>query len=416
MEPGCTAELIALGIKEEHYYDRRHRSIFNLLCVMVSDGDPVDIVSFSSFTMTLGIQQEVGGIVYLSELMSAVTSTANLSYWAEVLKEKFQARMVIAKCTALVSMAYSRTDKVGDLLDRVERELVSLRTETVKRVSMKDVAREVIEAIEEAGEGRTPGLKTGLYKLDDLIGGLRDGELITVAARPGCGKSSLATTLLENVAIRNRWHSVIFSLEMSRKEIATRIMSSISGINLQSKIRGCQTLQDEHDAIVQAQITLGKAPLEIVAAPRMNISQLKAQARMFVETMGTKLFIVDYMQIVQASNPRDMRSQQVAEIARGLKETAFDLNVPILSLAQLNRESDKEERRPKLSDLKESGAIEEASNVVILLHPAADEKESDGVLPVNAYVAKSRDGATRSIQLGFRRTVTRFENYEGGFL
>lgn len=298
------------GVKApDAFFDLRHRVLWQTMIWMSDAEIPIDIITLNQCLKDRHQLEGAGGLAYLASLPDTVPSAANLSYYIEILNEKYDRRKLIQVCTETVAKIYEdEGSPIDPLVDRISSAANLIRSQIEKPMTMKEAARQVVELIEEAGKGKVPGLKTGLYKLDDVIGGLRDGELITVAARPGCGKSSLATTLVENIAIRNqRVHTVIFSLEMSRMEICTRLMSSLSNINLQSKIRGYQTLEGEHNDITAAQIQLGKAPIHIVATPRISISQLKAQAKMLVETEGTKFIIVDYLQIVQATNPRDMR-------------------------------------------------------------------------------------------------------------
>ena len=366
----------------------------------------------------------MGGIAYLSQLQDSVPSAANLGFYLEVVKEKYLLRKMIQTCSGVVGRIYDYEGEVDQLLDEVEKEVLRVnesRVQTNVR-GVKDLVNHAINTLENFfnRQGQLSGLPTGFADFDKMTDGLKGGEMIVIAARPSMGKTSLAMNIAEHVAIEAKVPVGVFSLEMSAESLMLRMMCSLARVNMRS-IRDGFMSESDFPKIMAAAGRLSNSKLFIDDSAGLSILQLRARARRMSQQHGIKLFVIDYLQLLHSTARRsqDNRQQEIAEISSGIKALAKELNVPVIVLAQLNREIEKDKsRKPRMSDLRESGSIEQDADLVGLLYKpnAGDDDAADAVpdesdgLAVNLLIAKQRNGPTGDVNLTFLKSYTRFES------
>lgn len=386
------------------FYDMRHRTLFATMATMQDEGLPLDVISLSNRLKNENHLEQVGGLPYISTLPDHTPSPAALDHWLDILDEKYYARQVIAKATELTAMSYENTEKLQALADKVETEIFALRGSLgVQTNSRIDSFNRILERLEQSSI-TLPGLETGYADLDRVLGGMRPGSVLVLAARPAMGKSSLAMNIAENLAFKRQIPVGFFSLEMSEDELNFRSIGSCARVDM--SCFNSTTEAGNYNSVVGIIPPLRKAPLYILDRSDLTINQLRAEARRMVSSQKVQLIVVDYLQLVSGSRRYENRTQEVSEVSRGLKSMARELKVPVLALAQLNREYEKDNtRRPRLSELRESGSIEADSDVVMFIW--CPEKSAQDSLRVS--VAKNRAGAIGEIDFYFQRRHTRFE-------
>ncbi len=404
------------------FYDLRHQTIYEMLAEMFNHREPIDLITVQQRLKDKQLLEQIGGISYLSQLQDAVPSAANLVYYLEIVREKALLRKMIATCSDVVGRVYDYEGEVDALLDEVERDVLKIAESRAEStvVGVKELVHKAIDTIENyfGRQGALSGLSTGFHDLDKMTDGLHGGEMIIIAARPSMGKTSLAMNIVEHVILEEKQPVGVFSLEMSAESLVMRMLCSIARANLRSIREGFMS-ESDFPKITNAAGRLAGAKLFIDDTAGLSILQLRARARRMHQQHGIKLFVIDYLQLLHSTARRSQenRQQEIADISSGVKALAKELNVPVIVLAQLNREIEKDKsRKPRLSDLRESGSIEQDADLVGLLYkPDAGEDEegapveSDGI-PVNLLVAKQRNGPTGDVNLTFLKPYTRFES------
>jgi replicative DNA helicase len=404
----------------EVFYDLRHRAIYEVLVEMFDRKEAIDLITVQQRLKDRQQLEAVGGLAYLSSLPDAVPSAANLSYYLGIAREKYILRRMIQACTSVVARVYEHEGEVDALLDEVERDILHISEARVESSTavIKDLVRQAITTIENyhQRQGLLTGVGTGFVDLDKMTSGLHEGEMIVIAARPSMGKTSLAMNIAEHVAIELRLPVGVFSLEMTAESLVLRMLCSRSRVNLRNITSGFLAERD-FPKLTGAAGKLANAPLFIDDTAALSILQLRAKARRMAQQFGIKLFVVDYLQLLHSTARRaDNRQQEIADISNGIKALAKELKVPVLVLSQLNRELEKDKnRKPRLSDLRESGAIEQDADLVALLYKPSSADDDDGgqeqdAVPVNLLIAKQRNGPTGDINLTFLKSYTRFES------
>jgi replicative DNA helicase len=407
----------------EVFYDLRHQTIYGALAEMYDARTPIDVITLQQRLKDKQLLDEVGGIAYLSSLQDAVPSAANLSYYMDIVQEKFVLRKMIQTCTDVVGRVYDFEGEVDGLLDEVERDILRISESRVQGGSppIKQLVSTAIGTIENYfnRQGVLGGVGTGFPDLDRMTDGLHGGEMIVIAARPSMGKTSLAMNIVEHVVLEQKLPVGVFSLEMTAESLVLRVLCSHAKVNLRNIREG---FMSEHDfpKLTGAAGKLSNAPLFIDDSPGLSILQLRAKARRLWQQHGVKLFVIDYIQLLHSTARRSQenRQQEIADISSGIKALAKELSVPVIVLSQLNRELEKDKsRKPRLSDLRESGAIEQDADLVGLLYkPTGGEDDEGGAveeqdgLPVNLLIAKQRNGPTGDVNLTFLKSYTRFES------
>ncbi len=411
------------SISPESMYDMRPRTIFSALLGMHDARIPIDTLTLSEWLRDSGKLEVVGGTPYLANLPDKVPSPAHVAAYVEIVAGKARLRAIIQAATEIVGKAYEAGDgDIEDAIDEAEQAIHRLGdtagfTKTLP--TMRSLMGRAMETIENyhVNQGILDGLSTGFTDLDKLTCGLHPSEMIVIAARPGYGKTSIAMQIAEHVAIELRLPVGVFSLEMSADSLALRLLCSQARVNIRNVREGFLAERDV-PRLTSAAATLAGAPLFIDDADSMSVFQLRTKARRMAVQHGIKLLVIDYLQLLTSSSRKvDNRQQEIADISRGIKSLAKELRLPIIVLSQLNREVERDgKRRPRLSDLRESGAIEQDADVVGLLYTPKAEDDDEGVSnpevgPVNLLIAKQRNGASMvDVNLIFLRGYTRFES------
>ena len=406
----------------EVFYDLKHQTIFTTLAEMYDKREAIDVITVQQRLKDKQLLEQVGGIAYLSSLPDAVPSAANLGYYLDIVQEKFLLRQMIHTCTEVVGRVYEYEGEVDALMDEVERDILRISEARVQTQAntIKDLVKKAIFTIEDfhQRQGMLTGVGTGFTDLDKMTSGLHPGEMIVIAARPSMGKTSLAMNIAEHVAIEQKIPVGVFSLEMTADSLVLRMLCSRSRVNLRSVREGFLAERD-FPKLLGAADKLARAPLFIDDSSGLSILQLRAKARRMAQQYGIKLFVIDYLQLLHSTARRaENRQQEIADISGGIKALAKELNVPVMVLSQLNRELEREKnRKPRLSDLRESGAIEQdADGGGLFYRPSSDEDEGGAAadepdaLPVNLLIAKQRNGPTGDVNLTFLKSFTRFES------
>ena len=403
------------------FYDLRHRSIYEVLVDMYDRKEAIDPITVQQTLRDKHQLDGVGGVAYLASLPDAVPSAANLLYYVDIVREKFVLRRMIGTCTEVVARAYDHQGEVDELLDEVERDVLKIAEERVdtKSTSIKDLVHGAINKIEEyhKNQGMLTGIGTGFQDLDKMTTGLHAGEMIVIAARPSMGKTSLAMNIAEHVCMDQKLPVGVFSLEMTAESLVLRMLCSRSRVNLRSITSGFLAERD-FPKLTGAAGKLAGAPLYIDDTPGLSVLQMRAKARRMHQQHGVRLFVIDYLQLLHSTSRRaENRQQEIADISSGVKALAKELEVPVIVLAQLNREIEKEKnRKPRMADLRESGAIEQDADLVAMLYRASSDDDdgaaeaSQEAIPVNLLIAKQRNGPTGDVHLTFLKSYTRFES------
>lgn len=422
----CMGECIeGLKMGAEAFYDLRHQTIFSALAEMYDSRAAIDLITLQQRLKDKQLLEQVGGLAYLSTLPDAVPSAANLSYYLEIVKEKYFLRKMIHTCTDVVGRVYDYEGEVDALMDEVERDILRISESRVDQKSntIKELVKKAINQIEDfhQRQGMLTGVGTGFTDLDKMTSGLHPGEMIVIAARPSMGKTSLAMNIAEHVAIEQKLPVGVFSLEMTSDSLVLRMLCSRSRVNLRN-VRDGFLAERDFPKLTGAAGKLANAPLFIDDSSGLSILQLRAKARRMAQQYGIKLFVIDYLQLLHSTSRRaENRQQEIADISNGVKSLAKELNVPVIVLSQLNRELEKDKnRKPRMSDLRESGSIEQDADLIGLLYKpsSGDDEEGSGggggeehdAVAVNLLIAKQRNGPTGDVNLTFLKSFTRFEN------
>ena len=408
-------------LKPENFYDKRNAGIYEAITSLYEASEPVDAVSLYE-ELKKEEKIESIGAAYISKLTEDISSAANVEYHARVVLEKWILRQLIHTSFDIASSAFQGTEDVFDLLDAAEAKMFSISEESTKE-TFKSMDRAVKEALEliTAIHNKSIGsfsVPTGFYELDDMLGGFQKSDLIIIAARPSMGKTAFALSLARNSAVDHNVPIAIFSLEMATVQLATRLISAEARINAHN-IRTGKFRAEEGPKISRTVHKLSKAPIYIDDTPALNVLELRAKARRLKTEKGLGLIIIDYLQLMGASSRVESREREISIISRSLKALAKELNIPVIALSQLNRSVEStSDKRPMLSHLRESGAIEQDADVVLFLYrpevydimqlPNGDSTE--GIAEV--IIGKQRNGPIGEVKLKFIKDYARFENLE----
>jgi replicative DNA helicase len=407
--------------KAEDFYREANRKLYQAIVALDDRKEPVDIITLTNELKHMGEFETIGGVSTLTTLIERVPTAANAEYYAQIVKEKSAARRLIAAATQVVADAYEDSVPIKELLDDAEHrifEATELR-ETKDFASIKDLIGNSYEYVNNLSDQKMhiTGVPTGFYDLDELTAGLQPAEMIVVGARPSMGKTSLALNIAQHVCmgtnqLKKKIPVGFFSIEMTAKQLALRLLCSVARIDLQ-KARSGHLSDQDRGRLVNITGQFYEAKLFIDDTSSMSVLDLKAKARRLKREHGIGLLMIDYLQLIQAGIRTDNREQEIAYISRQLKALAKDLDIPVVVLSQLSRpQKGQEEKRPVLSDLRESGAIEQDADVVVFIHRESEGQSEEGH-PNYKYelvIAKQRNGPTDNVDVTFRRQYTSFES------
>jgi len=399
------------GVKGPDFYIPKHELIFDAILSLYSRGEPTDVIAVTDELTKQGELGRAGGPEYLHELTSIVPTAANAGYYASIVAEKAVLRRLVEAGTRIVQMGYASEGEVTDLVNDAQAAIYAVNGDQSADdfVQLSAATLDALEELETARAGRTAGVPTGFVELDELTNGLQPGQLIVIAARPAIGKSTLGLDIARAASIKHHLPSIIFSLEMGRSEIAMRMLSAEASVPLHHMRKGT-VREDDWQTIARTMGRVNEAPLFIDDSPNMTLVEIRAKCRRLKQRAGLKLVVVDYLQLMTSGKRVESRQQEVAEFSRALKLLAKELEVPVIAISQLNRGAEQRaDKRPMLSDLRESGAIEQDADMVILLH-REDVYDPNGPRAGEAdfIVAKHRNGPTKDIVVGFLGHYSRF--------
>jgi replicative DNA helicase len=415
------AWLVAQFLRPEHFYKAAHRRIYETVLALATERRPIDVVILRDELGKAGALEMVGGVEALKELVEAVPSAANAEYYAKLVHEKYLLRSLIAVSTSVAKDAYDAGGPAAGVIDRAEKRFFEL---TSKRVA--DTASDIRSLLHaefdriDAG-GSFKGVMTNLTDLDSVTNGFKPAELVVLAARPSMGKTSLATTFIRNIAVGHGLPVAFYSLEMSKQQVTQNILCAEARVD-SFRMRQGRLERRDLDRLRDAAGRLADAPIYVDDASSVSIMEMRAKARMMRLRHKIGLVVIDYLQLMEGekgASRDENRAQEISQISRGLKQLARELEVPVIALSQLNRGVESREgHKPRLSDLRESGSIEQDADMVLMLFREAYYKPNDEDPKVKngatIIVAKNRNGPTGEVNLYFHKEYTRFDNWGSG--
>jgi replicative DNA helicase len=399
-------------VDREAFFQADHQIIFDVLVKMYEQNRPVDAIILREELIKRQLLDEIGGVQYLAQILNSVPSSAHGAHYAGIVREKALLRQLIAASNEILRDAYAPHESAELVLDKAEKRVFEIAQKKIGNavVAMEEVLHEVFEMIENRGQR---GTETGFFELDDMMNGLQNGEMVIVAARPSMGKTAFAMNVIEHVAADSLLPCAVFSLEMSKQQLAQRMLCSRGQIDAH-KLRKGMLQAHEYAHLANVVGELAKAPIWVDDSPGLTPLELRAKARRLKLQHDIKVIMIDYMQLMDNPGP-DSRQQQISEISRAIKAVARELSVPVIALSQLNRATEgRDGHRPRMSDLRESGSIEQDADVVMLLHRedyyrmSEPDFQPDNIAEL--IIAKQRNGPTGTVKLTFLNRTTRFEN------
>ena len=404
-------------ITSRDFYSEAHRRIFEAMINLSERGEPVDLITLSSILKDRTQLDKAGGAAYLAGLVDNVPSAANIAHYAKIVKEKAILRGLINTATEILGKTYAPGADVDTVLDEAEQAIFEISEKKIRPAffPIKDIVKDSFRTIEElyARKELITGVPTGFEKVDDLTSGLQDSDLIIIAGRPSMGKTAFALNIAEFVGIHRGLPVCLFSLEMAKEQIATRMLAATAKVDSQ-RIRKGFLGETDWPKLTTAAGILSEAPIFIDDTAAITVLEMKAKARRLKAEHGLGLVIIDYLQLMRSSAAKDSREQEISEISRSLKALAKELSVPVIALSQLNRKvEDRTNRRPQMADLRESGAIEQDADVIAFIYRdevynKAEDNPEKGMAEV--IIAKQRNGPIGTVKLAFLEKFTSFEN------
>lgn len=412
----CIADAVEI-VSPADFFLAPAREIFTAAIELFNDNKPIDFVSVAEILSKYDKLEGIGGSIYLANLASSVSTTENVGYYANIIKQKALLRQLIKAGTGICKLAYDDNDEVDSILNLSEQMILDVSASKEKNdiVPVSDVVMESYEMMVENSKnvGKINGLDTGFRDLNIRTGGFHGGELILIAGRPGMGKSSFAVNIAEHVAFKDMGTVAVFNLEMPKTQVVNRVMCSQALVE-SNKIKSGEISSEDWMRIGRVMNRFYQAPMYIDDTPTISVSEIRAKCRRLKQTKNLKLVVIDYLQLMQSPRRTESRQQEISEISRSLKILAKELNVPVVALSQLSRNVEgRSDKRPMLSDLRESGAIEQDADIVMFLY--RDEyynKESADKGLAECIIAKHRNGETGMFKLGWQGCYTKFVTVE----
>lgn len=401
-------------LRDSDFYRPAHEIIFDVITDLYGRGEPADAVTVAAELTKRAELGRIGGAGYLHTLIAGVPTAANAGYYARIVRERAILRRLVDAGTRIVQLGYGADGgEVDEIVNTAQSEIyaVTERRASEDYLPLRDIIPGTMEEIElnSSRDGKMVGVPTGFRDLDNLTGGLHPGQMIVIAARPAVGKSTIGLDIARSASIKHNMASVIFSLEMSRNEIAMRMLSAESDVELNSLRKGIRN-DDEWTAIAATMGRISDAPLFIDDSPNMAMMEIRAKCRRLKQRHDLRLVVIDYLQLMSSGKRVESRQQEVSEFSRSLKLLAKELEVPVIAISQLNRGSEqRSDKRPQVSDLRESGSIEQDADMVILLHrEEVYDKDTPRKAEADVIVAKHRNGPTADLVVAFHGHKARF--------
>jgi replicative DNA helicase len=407
-------EVIPL-LKVEDFYRDAHQVIYRAIRDLYDLGKAIDAITLAEELTRRSEFKAIGGDEALAQILGSVPHSANARYYAQIVRQKSISRELIESASEILRDGYSNNFTAEQLLENAERRIFSIAEDQTKgdTVELRDVVTLAMDRIAARSESRHPvtGIATGYFELDDVTGGLQPEQLVILAARPSMGKTALALNICDHAAVNLKIPTLVISLEMGQLELAERLLCARSRVD-GHKLRTGQNLGTREMTLLgKGYDELRSSPLFIDDTPARNMLQITANARRLKLRQKLGLIVLDYIQLVDTEDSRDSRQEQIAKISRRLKMLAREVQIPVIALSQLNRAvENREDRRPRMADLRESGAIEQDADLVLLLHRPEYYDASDQPGIAELIIAKNRNGATSTVKLTFLKNITRFEN------
>lgn len=409
---------VAEFLRQEDFYREAHRLIYNAMLQLFNKNDAVDLITITEFLRKEDKLEAAGGIAYITSLANSLPTAANVLYHARIVEEKALLRQLINVATEVAGMGYEANEEVATILDTAEKKILGVSNRKVGQdfAPIKNIIFEALDKIEHLYEskGGITGLATGFKDLDNLTSGLQASDLILIAARPSMGKTAFVLNIAQHVAIREKQPVAFFSLEMSKEQLVQRMLCAEAPIDSQ-RVRIGQLEDKDWPKLIKAADRLSSSPVYIDDTPGISVLEMRAKARRLKIEHGLKLIIIDYLQLMQGGGSGrggENRQQEISEISRSLKSLARELNVPVIALSQLSRSVESRQvKKPMLSDLRESGSLEQDADIVAFLYredyynPDTDKKNITEII-----IAKHRNGPVDSVQLFFHKQFTKFSD------
>lgn len=402
---------------DEDFYNHQYAVLFDAMISLFNEGMPVDLITLQNKLKENDIPQEAISLEFIRDIIAAVPTSANVKYYAGIVAEKATLRRLIKVTESITNECYLDKEKVETILEQTEKKVFDIiqNKGSGEFVSIKDIVIKSLESIESAAKskGSVTGLATGFYDLDYKMAGLQPSDLILVAARPSMGKTAFVLNIAEYIAVKSGVTTAIFSLEMSKDQLVKRIISMNSKVDSQA-IRSGELKDDDWVKLVESARLIGNSGLIIDDTPGISISELRSKCRKFKLENNLGLVIIDYLQLMSGSKKAESRQQEISDISRGLKALAREINAPVIALSQLSRAVEQRpDKRPMLSDLRESGAIEQDADVVMFIYRDDyynRDSEEAGVSEI--IIGKQRNGPTGTVKLAWLSQYTKFANLE----
>lgn len=401
------------------FYREGHRRIYEAILSLYQKNEPADLVTVTAALKSSGSMEEAGGAAYLSTLVDRVPSAANAASYARIIKDKSVMRRLIEGATDIVESGYRAEGNVDELVDGAEKIIFEISEKRLRKgfTPVKEIVKDSFKAIEQLYERKEliTGVPTGYKDLDRLTCGLQRSDLIVIAGRPSMGKTAFALNIVENAAIESGVVSAVFSLEMSQEQLVRRMLCSRAEVDA-SKMRGGFLSESDWPRLTRAAGLISEAPIFIDDSPALNVLEIRAKVRRLMREHPLGLIVIDYLQLMRGIGKIESREREISEISRALKALAKEVNVPVIALSQLNRGVEaRQDKRPQLADLRESGAIEQDSDVIMFIY--RDEMynpESPDAGKGEVIIGKQRNGPTGKVTLAFRSNLTRFDDLAQG--
>ena len=406
VENDTVADVCAM-LKADDFFHEPNSVIFAAIADLFDENIPVDVVTVSNRLNQNNQLEGIGGVPYLSSLILNVPTTENVEYYANIIKDKSKLRKLIFASRKILNYAYKDDDPTDKIIDKSEREILDISSDLDNSAEhISDIIPIVYDDYIKKSQmsGDVTGIPTGFRRLNHATGGLHDGELIIIAGRPGMGKSSLAVNIAEHAAIKENIPVAIFNLEMPKTQIVNRIISSQALVDSQSIRNGDFKIEDWQN-ICEVIDKISLAPIYIDDKSTINVREIKAICKRLKQTKKLGMVVIDYLQLMEGQGREENRQNEISKISRGLKVMAKELNIPVIALSQMSRNSEQKNRTPMLSDLRESGAIEQDADIVMFLYRKEDTMDKS---LVDVNIAKNRSGSIQEFQLGWQGKYTKF--------